>query len=103
MMLTYEKLGDLGLSGRLYRFSDDLTVDGRGRVLDRPVRYVVVSDSVIAVETCVFPVYLRDGYTESDLISGARESATMSFGSIAGDGNFEDDCVYLDRLVEVNQ
>lgn len=101
-MLTYEKLGMIGLSGRLYRFSEELGLDDWGRSLDQSTRYVLVSDSMVAEETCVFPIYLKDGYSEADMVAGIRESATMDFVSIVGDGLLLDDEEYLDRLLVAN-
>lgn len=101
LMLTYEKLVDLGMAGDVYRFSEEIVYDVGGKRLESPTSYVCVSVSSVGMETSVFPLFIQDGYSESDVIEGVRESARLDFLPIVSD-RFLDGEELLDMVVESN-
>lgn len=98
---------------RFYKFDKEIIFDVNGREMARPTKYVVVSDATTHVERLVFPVYIVNGYTESDLLNLVNGCIEIDFLQIAGEitmmihggdpESIREDEEYLEELIKANK
>lgn len=124
-MITYKRLVEKDCKGGIsdefhggsfsvYEFSEPLT-KGRfcGEIvdLDKPTRFVQISDAHTHAERLVFPMYIAEGFTDDDLRGGTKACCTRGIQCEGvwtmmihgGDFNtIEPVNNYLDRLVSYN-
>lgn len=88
---------------RVYRLDREVTVDDDGLDLEKPTRYVYVSDCGPNYETMVYPLYIREGFGESDVVGSVKDSYVIGEDAIAGGSYKYDDETYLEDLLESNE
>ena len=124
-MITYKRLIEKDCKGgisdefhggsfSIYEFSEPLT---KGKIcgeivdLDKPTRFVQISDAQTHVERLVFPMYIVEGFTDDDLRGGTKACCTRGLQCEGvwtmmihgGDFNtIEPVDNYLNRLVSYN-
>lgn len=110
--MTYYYLMTLG-NKRYYKFDEEIVLNIDGEVIEEPTTYVAVSDATTHTERLVFPIYIKPGFTEEDLLNHVKGCIEFDFTNIAGEitmmiygGDettiFPDD-KYLNDLIEVNK
>lgn len=122
-MITYKRIKDYyggiknnfcsGVSS-IYEFSEPITKGkfcGSIYDLDKPTRFVQVSDAMSHIERLVFPIYISDGFTDDDLRNEVNACCTRgnqcegvwTMTIHGGDiDTIEPINNYLDRLVSYN-
>ena len=100
-------------NARYYKLETEISKSVEGKEIEKPTKYIKVSDAHCHIERLAFPFYIAEGFTEEDVINKVEGSIVVDFHHIAGEmtmiihggdlSTIRPDNEYLEELIEVNK